>query len=177
MQTETGLIHIYCGDGKGKTTAGMGLCLRAAGAGLKVLIYQFMKDNRSGERAALKQIPGITLLDGPENVQFSFRMSEEEKAAQRAKNQAILQEVTGRAVREGTDVLFLDEIIYCIRAGLLDEEALLLFLQNKPAHLEVILTGQDPGRRLCEAADYISWIRKEKHPYDRQVRARYGIEY
>ena len=71
-KTATGLVHIYCGDGKGKTTAGMGLCLRAAGFGYKVMIYQFMKDNGTSERKVLRNIPGITLVDGPQQEKFSF---------------------------------------------------------------------------------------------------------
>ena len=75
----TGLIHIYCGDGKGKTTAGMGLCVRAAGYGYKVLVCQFMKDNRSSELGALQQIPQITVLPGPDQELFSFQMSPRQK--------------------------------------------------------------------------------------------------
>ena len=75
------MIHIYCGDGKGKTTAGMGLCLRAAGAGKSVLIYQFLKNNTSSERKILAQIPGIELMRGPDEMKFIFRMTPEEKAA------------------------------------------------------------------------------------------------
>ena len=73
------MIHIYCGSGKGKTTAGMGLCLRAAGAGKKVLIYQFLKDNTSSERILLEQVKGITLLKGPDRMRFLKHMTPEEK--------------------------------------------------------------------------------------------------
>ena len=76
---QLGYIHIYCGDGKGKTTTGMGLCARAAGSGLKVLIYQFMKDNSTCERKVLEQIPGITFENGLSREKFSFQMTEQEK--------------------------------------------------------------------------------------------------
>lgn len=80
-------------------------------------------------------------------------------------------------VKDGAfDVLFLDEAVYCVRNGLLEEAALLDFLKNKPEHLEVILTGQDPSPALIECADYVSEIRKVKHPFDKGVRARKGIE-
>ena len=173
---ETGLVHIYCGDGKGKTTAAVGLCMRAAGFGYRVLIYQFMKDNGSSERKALLQVQGITLMDGPRQEKFSFRMTPEEKEQCRLFNDSQLQMVSEMAVSGGYDVLFLDEVLYAIRAGLLDEEKLVAFLDGKPACLEVILTGRDPGERLMERADYISEIRKVKHPFDHGERARKGIE-
>ncbi len=174
--TKTGLIHIYCGDGKGKTTCGMGLCVRAAGAGKKVLIFQFMKDNSGAERKALADIPNIDVLDGPSRVKFSFRMTEEEKRERREYYDAYLKEISRKVRAQQYDVLFLDEALYAVRAGLLDEDLLAGFLADKPEHLEVILTGQDPGGRLCEAADYISEIRKIKHPFDNGVPARDGIE-
>ena len=76
-----GLVHIYHGDGKGKTTCGMGLCVRAAGAGDKVLIYQFLKNSKSSERSILEKIPNITLMDGKEDAKFTFNMTDEEKEA------------------------------------------------------------------------------------------------
>ena len=78
---KTGLIHIYCGDGKGKTTTGMGLCARAAGYGYRVLIYQFMKDNSTSERNVLSLSENITIVDGLAQEKFSFQMTPEEKAA------------------------------------------------------------------------------------------------
>ena len=172
----TGLIHIYCGDGKGKTTTGMGLCTRAAGAGMKVLIYQFMKNNATSERRVLEALPNVTFIDGLDHEKFSFQMTPEEKEERRAFYNGRFKEVTERAVKEDYDVLFLDETVYCIRAGLLDEALVAEFLESKPAKLEVILTGQNPGERLMELADYISEIRKVKHPFDEGVPARIGIE-
>ena len=84
--------------------------------------------------------------------------------------------MTEKACREDYDVLFLDEAIYTIGAGLLDEALVLDFLKNKPEHLEVILTGQNPGKALIEAADYVSEIKKIKHPFDHGTPARKGIE-
>jgi len=175
-KTDTGLLHIYCGDGKGKTTCAMGLCTRAAGAGLKVLICQFMKDNSTSERNVLASCPTVTWLDGPEKVRFSFQMSEEEKAQTRIDNDARLESVMQQAAAGGYDVLLLDEAVYAVRAGLLDEEKLIDLLRARPAKLEVILTGQGPSQRLQDEADYISEIRKVKHPFDRGLAARRGIE-
>lgn len=175
-KNQLGLIHIYCGDGKGKTTTGMGLCARAAGFGYRVLIYQFMKNNSTSERNVLKLSENITIVDGLAQEKFSFQMTPEEKEARRSYYDSQLRAVTQKAAEEQYDVLFLDEAIYTIGAGLLDEALLLDFLSHKPQHLEVILTGQNPSPALLEAADYVSEIRKIKHPFDQGVRARKGIE-
>ena len=172
----TGLVHIYCGDGKGKTSAGMGLCLRAAGYGYRVLICQFLKDNASSERSSLKSVPGITLMENPEKIPFSFQMDDEEKRRWSVYCHDLLREAFRTASVERYDVLFLDEAVYAVRAGLLDEEQLLLCIREKPSHLEVILTGREPGEKLVALADYVSEIRKIKHPYDCGQPARFGIE-
>lgn len=176
MEKETGLIHIYYGDGKGKTTTGMGLVVRAAGYGYRVLLYQFMKNNKTSEREILKQVSNITIVDGLEQEKFSFQMSEEEKKERKAFYASQFKAVTERAVQERYDVLFLDEAVYTISAGLLEEALVLEFLKEKPEDLEVILTGNTPGAALIEAADYVSEIKKVKHPFDQGKRARAGIE-
>lgn len=175
VRTGTGLVHIYSGDGKGKTTAGMGLCVRAAGAGYRVLICQFMKDRFSSERAAMERIPGVTFMQGRDSVKFSFQMSPEEMMLEREYNRKLFDDTVERAVSEHADVLLLDEVLYAVGAGLLEEDRVERFLRQKPDSLEVILTGQDPGR-LAELCDYHSEIRKIRHPYDRQQGARNGIE-
>lgn len=174
--TTTGLIHIYCGNGKGKTTTGMGLCARAAGFGYKVLIYQFMKDNSTSERCVLGLSDRITLIEGLPQEKFSFQMTEEEKKERKAFYESQFRLVTQKAIDENYDVLFLDETIYTIAAGLLSEELVLDFLKNKPDHLEVILTGQGPSQAMMDAADYVSEIQKVKHPFDKGMPARKGIE-
>lgn len=173
---QTGLIHIYCGNGKGKTTTGMGLCTRAAGYGYRVLIYQFMKDNSTSERSVLKLSDNITILDGLSQEKFSFLMSPEEKLERKSFYEQQFLKATQKAVSEGYDVLFLDETIYAIAAGLLSEDLVLDFLKQKPDQLEVILTGQNPSQALINAADYVSEIQKIKHPFDKGLAARKGIE-
>src|SRR5699024_4067777 len=111
----TGLIHIYCGDGKGQTTTGMGLCLRAAGYGYRVLIYQFMKDNSTSERKALAGVKGITMLEGLAEEKFSFQLTEEERRQRREFYDEQFRKVTEKAKKEDFDVLFLDEAVYAIR--------------------------------------------------------------
>lgn len=176
MKDGTGYIHIYCGNGKGKTTTGMGLCTRAAGFGYRVLIYQFMKNNKTNERKILEQIPNITFVNGLEQEKFSFQMTPEEKAERKSYYESQFRVVTEKAEQEGYDVLFCDELVYTIRAGLFDEEILLDYLKKKPENLEIILTGQDPSEKLIELADYVSEIQKMKHPFDKGLPARKGIE-
>ena len=176
MEKETGCIHIYCGDGKGKTTTGMGLCTRAAGFGYHVLIYQFMKNNKTSERKILEQVPNITFIDGLEQEKFSFQMTPQEKAERKDYYEKQFRLITQKAEAENYDVLFLDELIYTIRNGLFDESLLLDYMNNKPPHLDLFLTGQNPSEALIELADYVSEIRKIKHPFDRGLRARKGIE-
>ena len=155
----------------------MGLCARAAGQGKQVLICQFLKDNSSGERAVLGADPHITFLKGPEEVRFSFQMSAQERQQALRFYNGLLQQALERAAHGDCDVLFLDEALYAIRAGLLDEGPLAEFLRAKPAALEVILTGQDPSEQLAALADYISEICKRRHPYDHGIPARRGIEF
>ena len=172
-----GLIHIYCGNGKGKTTTGMGLCTRAAGYGMKVLIYQFMKNNKTNERKVLEKLENVTFVNGLEHEKFSFQMTEEEKAERRDYYLNQFKYVTELAEKENYQVLFLDEIIYTIGAGLFDEKVLVEYLKEKPEELEVILTGQNPGEDVVALADYVSESRKIKHPFDQGVGSRVGIEY
>lgn len=176
MSEALGLVHLYCGDGKGKTTAAMGLALRATGNGLRVLVVQFLKDGQSGEIKALQTLPGVRVLAGKGASPFSFAMSESEKASCRAFHDAHLREAIQACREGGCDILLLDEAVGACRRELLDREALLTFIRTRPPGLEVVLTGREPDEALCEAADYITEMKKHKHPFDRGVRARTGIE-
>lgn len=175
MEKQTGLVHLYCGNGKGKTTAGIGLCTRAAVYGYKVLIYQFMKDNTTSERNVLKLSQNVTIMDGLDEEKFSICLTDEERKERLDFYTEQFKKVTQEA-GQGYDVLLLDEAIYTIRAKLLDENVVLDYLRNKPENLEVILTGDMPSKVLIEAADYVSEIKKIKHPYDKGQQARMGIE-
>lgn len=170
MEKQTGCVHIYCGDGKGKTTCGMGLCTRAAGYGYRVLIYQFMKDNSTSERKVLLLSPNVTFVPGQDKIKFSFLMTPEEKAEQKRYYEEQFQKVTEKAVQEEYDVLFLDELVYTIGSKLFDEQLLLDFLDHKPEKLEVILTGQGPSEALIERADYVSELKKSSIRLTRVLR-------
>ena len=169
-----GLVHIYCGDGKGKTTTSVGLTVRAAGSGKKVLFYQFLKDNSSSERNILEKVPGITLVRGREMQKFTFQMNEQELDELRIYNNEMLDKLFEMA--KDYDMLVMDESVYAIKSNLLDEEKLITHLEEKPVGLEVVLAGRNPSQKLMDHADYVSEIQKVKHPFDQGVSSRVGIE-
>ncbi|NLB28348.1 MAG: cob(I)yrinic acid a,c-diamide adenosyltransferase [Clostridiaceae bacterium] len=175
-RSQLGLVHLYCGDGKGKTTAAAGLAVRAKGLGLNVLFVQFLKSGRSAELDSLRKL-GIEVLSGQPTGKFVFQMSEREKAASREYNGKRLTDATARS-REGIDLLILDEILGAIATDMVDEAAVISFLKTKPDRLEVVLTGRDPSEELLACADYVSEVVMRKHPFESSnTPARPGIEY
>ncbi|MDD2579188.1 MAG: cob(I)yrinic acid a,c-diamide adenosyltransferase [Eubacteriales bacterium] len=172
-----GLLHIYCGDGKGKTTAAVGLSVRAHGRGRRVVFVQFLKDGRSGEIQVLKRLEGLTVITGQTVAKFTFAMNEQERAETYALHMDYLSRAARLAHSEPIDLLVLDEVLGAIETGLLDEDTLVDFLSHRPKHLEVVLTGRIITDRLAELADYISEIRCVRHPYEQGIAAREGIEY
>lgn len=167
------MLHLYCGNGKGKTTAAMGLALRAAGRGKRVVIAQFLKGADSGERFALAQLPQVTLLPVPDTVKFSFRMTEEERRAEARRYQDLLEQI--RQAAQDCFLLVLDEACAAVNTGLLPLEDLLSCLDSLVC--EVVLTGRDPAPQLVERADYITSMEAVRHPFEQGVSAREGIEF
>ena len=174
---EKGLIHIYCGDGKGKTSAATGLAVRAAGCGKQVLFARFLKNEESGELEILDRIPEIHVIHLERSFGFYRTLTEEEQAEVRQMYEALWQDIVRRAETDMYDVLVMDEFMAAYNYGLIGHDAAFAFLREKPERLEVVLTGRDPDEDLVELADYVSEIRKVKHPFDRGIRARRGIEY
>jgi len=191
------MIEIYCGDGKGKTTAAVGLAVRAAGHGIPVFFLQFMKDGGSGELVVLRNLPGVRVRYAQRFFGFFRSMSDEQKAEMKKQYQEMFdqavsdvhqeisrrdgagllkQKAGSRSKAEISCVLVLDEVFHACNKGLLEESDLLAFLDSCPQEVEVVLTGREPSDELKRRADYISEIRKERHPYDRGVMAREGIE-
>lgn len=170
------MIHLYYGDGKGKTTAALGLAVRALGSGLRVVFVQFMKNRATGELSVLSGLPGVTVLRGKEGSGFSFSMTDEEKEKTRLLHSENLKTAIALAASGNCDMLILDEAAGACARGLVDEELLEKFVRNKPDQLELVLTGRDPAEWMIEHADYASEIRKIKHPYDKGIPARAGIE-
>lgn len=169
------MIHIYCGDGKGKTTASVGLAVRMAGFGGKVLFGQFFKDGSSHEIAMLKQLPNITVRHCITIPGRYVRLNPEQRAIVQADYTAYLSGLLADA--PGYDLLVLDEAVSACNHGTVPEAMLCDFLKNAPEGLEIVLTGRNPSENLCGFADYITEMKKIKHPFDEGVTAREGIEY
>ncbi|MBU5436143.1 cob(I)yrinic acid a,c-diamide adenosyltransferase [Pseudoflavonifractor sp. MSJ-37] len=169
------MIHIYCGDGKGKTTAAMGLVLRAAGRGRRAVVAQFLKSDKSGERAALALLPTVALIPAPPSMTFTFRMTPEERAAEALRQRDIL-EAAFRAA-EGADLLVLDELCAALNSGMVPLDRVLLLLDGLAPDTEVVLTGREPPQPLLDRADYITEMVKRRHPFDRGIPAREGVEW
>lgn len=164
------MIHVYVGDGKGKTTASVGLSVRAAGHGFKVLFMQFLKDDSSGEVEVLRQIPGIEVVHCPVNYGFTFQMTEEQKRETTEEYDRMLD----KAIASDAFLIVLDEIIHALNAGLIDEKKLERVLDKE---CEIVLTGRDAPEWLADRVDYFTNVQKIKHPYDKGVQARIGIEF
>jgi cob(I)alamin adenosyltransferase len=178
---EKGFVHIYTGDGKGKTTAAFGLALRAAGHGSRVLIYQFLKPSSLdlGERGALKKgIDGITIraMDEPWDM---FEKSENTPALERVKKaiSRVMREVETAAHEKYYDVIILDEIVFCYARGLVTLEDIERVIVNREKGVEIVLTGRGATRKLIELADLVTEMKPIKHPFDQGTQARKGIEF
>lgn len=170
-----GQIHIYCGDGKGKTTAAVGLAVRAAGAGKKVVFTQFFKDGSSSEIKKMRLLEGIQVIHCQTVKGFFRYMSDAEKARVSEDYTRLFHQVTEAA--QNADMLILDEILSACNHGTVAPKVVSEFLSIRPDNLEVVLTGRNPSEELLELADYVTEMRKIKHPYDLGIPARKGIEY
>lgn len=173
----SGLIHLYTGDGKGKTTAALGLLLRAYGQGMRVALVQFQKSRDTGELHALRDLPRVTVLRQTEGMGFYKFASDSDKAEMRRQNNANMAEAYRLIHSGGCDLLVLDEICAAYNAGALDKEFADKTISGKPPEVELILTGRDAPAHFAEAADYVTEFFKRKHPYDNGVTARKGIEF
>lgn len=163
------MIQIYCGEGKGKTSAAVGAAIRAAGQGLRVLFIQFLKDGDSGEMAVLRRLPEVTV----KVAAVPFVLFTSPSPALKEACAALLAQAAGTDFH----MIVLDEGVTALELGALEEEALLSLLKAEGTCREWILTGRDPSPALLETADYISRIRAERHPFERGIPARKGIEY
>ncbi len=172
-----GLIHAYIGEGKGKTTAAMGAAVRAAGQGRRVVIVQFLKGSETGEAIALKGIAGITLLRNARDYGFFPTQQKDIRQQVKTENDVHLREAIRLAEAGLCDFLVLDEAAAAYQLEAVDQALLDAFIRNKPEALELVLTGQAPPAHFLEAADYITEMKKVKHPFDNGIKARRGVEY
>ncbi len=169
------MLQIYCGDGKGKTTAALGLALRAAGAGMRVHIVQLMKGRPTSELAALAKIPEITLSRLERDYGFPAAMTAAVRAEITDRHNALLCGAAG--LLPALDMLILDEFNSAYRHGLLDRDTADGIVLENAGKIELVLTGRRPVQKFLDAADYISEINAVRHPFKKGVKARLGIEY
>jgi cob(I)alamin adenosyltransferase len=178
---EKGLVQIYTGDGKGKTTAAFGLALRAAGHGNKVIIYQFLKPASLdiGERLAL-QSDDVKITVESLNVPWDMSKSPKSKKAVAQMQKAIselLERITQTAENRFYNVLILDEIVFCLSKGLAKLQDVKNIIDKRDPAVEIVLTGQGATKKLIELADLVTEMKKVKHPFDKKIAAREGIEF
>ena len=169
--------HIYYGDGKGKTTAAIGLAVRAAGSKMKVLFVQFLKTEFSGERHILSHTENVTLTFCPLELKFTFDMDDKEKAQAAKIFKGIFDNAVTTALTEKYDMVVLDEVFEAINAHMLSESEVYEFITNAPSSMEIVMTGNNPPQKFMDCADYITEFKKIKHPYDRGITGRIGIEF
>ena len=178
---EKGLVQIYTGDGKGKTTAAFGAALRASGQGNKVLVYQFLKPATLdiGERFAI-ELGAVRIrvetLDVPWDMSGSL---EDEKAVTQIKNKIsdALKKIAKTAEKREYDVLILDEIVFCLSKGLAKFGEVKNLIDKRDPAVEIVLTGWGATAELMELADLVTEMKNIKHPFDKGIPARRGIEY
>jgi cob(I)alamin adenosyltransferase len=178
---DRGMVQIYTGDGKGKTTAAFGLALRAAGRGNRVLIYQFLKPGSLdlGERRALEQtdLPIKTeALDANWDMAASPGNEADIVRARAAIREALVR-LTHLAAERAFDMIVLDEIAFCLARGLTPLAAIRRLIGQRHPAVELVLTGRDATPELMALADLVTEMRKVKHPFDCGVGAREGIDY
>jgi len=176
---QKGQVHIYTGRGKGKTTAALGMALRAAGHGQKVLILQFIKGSwKTGESRMMKRLaPEIEMIQ----LGKGFLRIENGKVRITPRDRDRAEQAFSTASKKindgGYDLVILDEIINIIAYGLIEPAQVIHLLEGRPPHTTVVLTGRGATPELVDIADTVSEIREIKHAYSRGIKAKKGIEY
>lgn len=166
-----GYIHIYTGNGKGKTTSALGLAFRAMGRGMKVYIGQFMKGQMYGELESAKRFPELLKIEQFGKDTFIHSTTEEDR---RMAEEGL--EKIKRAMNEGYDIVIADEIITAVYFELLKEEEVLELMREKPEGVELVLTGRSATQRMMDMADLVTEMKEVKHYFQRGILARDGIE-
>jgi cob(I)alamin adenosyltransferase len=170
-----GLVQVFTGNGKGKTTAALGTVLRAAGHGLKIFVVFFMKgDYTYGEFETLLKLPNVEVLkSGFRQFTDPLNIKPEEK-----EQAAAAMAAAEKAINSGKyDLVVLDEVNVALEYKLIELDDVIKLIANKPAGVELILTGRYADNRILELADLVTEMVKVKHPFDKGIKARKGIEY
>lgn len=171
------LTHVYTGDGKGKTTASLGLAFRAWGRGWRIRYYQFLKSRHSGEMTSAEVLGERFLIRrGMTLSKFTWDMTPAEKIETTAACHALLSHAHEEMVSGACDMLVLDEVIGALHGGFLELQTVIDFVSDKPEGVELVLTGRRAPEALILLADYVSDIQPVKHPMNNGISAREGIE-
>jgi len=181
VMLEKGLVQIYTGDGKGKTTAAFGLAVRSAGRGGKVLIYQFLKPAKLelGERLAIEK-SGLAITIDCLDTQWDMFESFDDSdtlAKTRAEITRELERIAESAKDREYDAIILDELVFCVAKGLARIEDVKKLIKGRDGAVEIVMTGREATDELIELADLVTEMKKIKHPFDKGINARKGIEY
>ncbi|MBC7764909.1 MAG: cob(I)yrinic acid a,c-diamide adenosyltransferase [Hyphomonadaceae bacterium] len=173
-----GLVHIYTGDGKGKTTAAIGQGIRCAGNGKKVIMVQFLKSGKSGELNLCERIKdSFEIVRFDKTAGFFWQLDDAQKDEVKKNVTRSLQYIEKVMKSNSCDLLILDELIGVIKNGLIDVQEMTALLQNKPMAMELILTGRQAPDYLIARADYVTEMVPIKHPFEQGIPAREGIEF
>ena len=168
-------MQIYTGDGKGKTTAAVGQAVRARGRGLNVCVIQFLKKNdSSGEQGVLRKM-GIDIKCFGGDYAFRKLMQKETKKAKEFFKK-IMDGIISEIEQKHYDLVILDEINILVKKGLLNKKEVMNLIKNKPQNTELVLTGRGADKEIIELSDLVTECVKIKHPYDKKIKARKGIE-
>lgn len=178
MKLEVGLVEVYTGHGKGKTTAALGQALRSAGRGLTVYMVQFLKTDDTGEIASAKKLyPNFQIYRFERPRGFFWTLSDEEKAELKNDIDRAM-EFCREVVNCGKcDMLILDEIVGAINNGLILPGDVIKLINSRPDFMEIILTGRDAPQDIMDAADLVTEMREVKHYFNKGIPGREGIEY
>lgn len=175
IKKELGLVQVYTGDGKGKTTTALGLALRATGRGLNVVMIQFLKPAKGyGEQIAAEGVENLTLIPMGADHMCGEKVSREEDERLTREGLAKAEEVLTSGEY---DMVILDEINNSMKFGLVTPTELIALLDRRAPNTEVVLTGRGVPQEVIDYADLVTEMRLVKHPFDRGVMARKGIEY
>lgn len=170
------MIHLYTGNGQGKTSAATGLAVRCAGSGGRVAFVQFLKSMPSGEIAVLESIPRVSVLRNREAHGFSIDMTAEQKQRVCASHNENLEKAQAMISHGAITLLVLDELCAAYSLDLIDRAAVDSLIQGV-GDVELIITGRDAPQSFLDAADYITDMLCIRHPYERGMAARRGVEF
>lgn len=178
MELKKGCVQVYTGNGKGKTTAAVGLAVRAAGNGLKVYMVQFLKSSQTGELESAKKLePNFQIFRFEKKRGFFWTLNEEEKQELQKELQEALTFCMEVLKQRKCDLLIMDEIMGALHTNLISKQQVLELLAARPENMELVLTGRNVPEEIAEKADLITEMREVKHYYTQGIPSRKGIEF